>query len=480
MSKQRLMQDYTQLPAEFYSEQQAEPLPEPQLLIQNESLMSQLNCTLMPAELLDLTAGTLQQVNCRPLAQKYVGHQFGYYNPDLGDGRGLLLGQWRDKNNQAWDFHLKGAGRTPYSRQGDGRAVLRSTIREFLASEALHGLGIPTTRALSIATSPEKVKRETLEPRASLIRVTKSHIRFGHFQWAANMGQTHFTALVQFVTEKHFPQWSTLPFEQQAWSLFDYACQSTAKLMALWKAYGFNHGVMNTDNMSILGETFDFGPYAFLDDYQADFVCNHSDYEGRYGYNQQANIGLWNCKILAGAFSNWVENQRLEQSLQQFVDDYYQHYQQQMLYRLGLDTIQSDDMTFIIALLEKLNHYRIDYNLFFRRLSLWQTDSDASLMALLPKPDAFSDWFKLLAQRIERENISESNWQNRLLGRNPSVTLRNYIAQEVIVAAEQGNSAPLHLWLKALQSPFDAHPELEIYQQPPLPHQKGFQLSCSS
>jgi len=480
MLKSHLLQDFTQLPADFYRHQLPEPQPHAQLIIQNNQLLSQLNCTLNATELLDLTAGTLQQVDCQPLAQKYVGHQFGYYNPDLGDGRGLLLGQWHDKNDQAWDFHLKGAGRTPYSRQGDGRAVLRSCIREFLASEALYGLGIPTTRALTIATSSEKVKREMLEPRASLIRVTPSHIRFGHFQWAANQGEKHFKALVAFVIQKHFPQWQIHPFQHQAWLIFDQACQNTAKLLAQWKSFGFSHGVMNTDNMSILGETFDFGPYAFLDDYQADFICNHSDYEGRYGYNQQANIGLWNCKILAGSFADWVDNGLLEQSLQAFVDNYYQHYRQQMLHRLGLDTTQSTDMTLIIELLERLNRYAIDYSLFFRRLALWQTESEFSFFHLLPEPEAFSDWLNSLEKRIQQEQITDSVWRQRIQQRNPSVILRNYIAQDIIIAAEHGNTEPLHHWLKALQSPFKAHRALSKYQQPPLAHQKGFQLSCSS
>ncbi len=480
MPKLRLLQDYTQLPPDFYSHQQPEPQTNAQLVIQNEALLSQLDCKLNTSELLDLTAGTLRQVDCQPIAQKYVGHQFGYYNPDLGDGRGLLLGQWHDSNNQAWDFHLKGAGRTPYSRQGDGRAVLRSCIREFLASEALFGLGIPTTRALTIATSSETVRRETLEPRASLIRVTPSHIRFGHFQWAANQGEKHFKALIAFVIEKHFPQWLGHPFQQQAWLVFDQACQNTAKLLAQWKAFGFNHGVMNTDNMSILGETFDFGPYAFLDDYQADFICNHSDYEGRYGYNQQANIGLWNCKILAGTFADWVDNSLLEQSLQAFVDNYYQHYRQQMLHRLGLDNTQETDMAFIVELLEKLNHYAIDYSLFFRRLALWQTESEPAFLQLLPEPEVFSDWFNGLEKRIEQEQIPDSVWRERIEQRNPSVVLRNYIAQDIINAAQQGDTQPLHNWLKALQSPFKSHSELSEYQQPPLPNQKGFQLSCSS
>lgn len=480
MSKHTLSQDYNQLPDQFYTELRPEPQTDARLIIENEALLTQLNCNLNDAELLDLTAGTLTQFNCQPLAQKYVGHQFGYYNPDLGDGRGLLLGQWHDKNNQAWDFHLKGAGRTPYSRQGDGRAVLRSTIREFLASEALYGLGIPTSRALTIATSAESVRREIWEPRASLIRVSPTHIRFGHFQWAAQKGDVHFKALVEFVIKKHFPHQQNQSFQQQAWSIFDYACQSTAKLMAQWKAFGFNHGVMNTDNMSILGETFDFGPFAFLDDYQADFICNHSDYEGRYGFNQQANIGLWNCKVLAGAFSNWIDETQLEKSLQDFIDSYHQHYQQQMMHRLGLDTAQENDMDLIVGLLERLNQYSIDYSLFFRRLALWQTESDSALIALLPKPDAFSDWFDNLENRIRQENITDTDWRQRILQRNPSVILRNHIAQDIITAAETGDMQPLHTWLLALQSPFESHEVLNHYQQPPLAHQKGLQLSCSS
>lgn len=480
MNKPLLTQAYTQLPNDFYQRVAPEPLEDATLLIQNEALLRQLDCDITQADLQAITAGQLDAYHLTPIAQKYVGHQFGFYNPNLGDGRGLLLGQWRDANHHSWDFHLKGAGRTPFSRQGDGRAVLRSTIREFLASEALFGLGIPTTRALSIATSTERVQREILEPRATLIRVTSSHIRFGHFQWAAGEGKGQLHALLNFVIAQHFPQWLDLSQPNQAKQLFNHICVATARLMAHWKAVGFNHGVMNTDNMSILGETFDFGPYAFLDDYQADFVCNHSDYEGRYGFNQQANVGLWNCKVLGSTFSDWLDASEIETCLQNYVSHYHDHYLTLMMRRLGLDHSTAEDMNFIIELLEKLHHDRIDYSLFFRRLALWQTDEASDFFKLLPHSDAFTNWLSQLEKRIAKENITQAVWRDRICQRNPSILLRNHIAQEIITACEQGDSTPLHTWLDALQSPFEPHLELADYQRPPQANQKGLQLSCSS
>ena len=480
MSKRLLPQDYTQLPASFYTKVEAEPQHNAKLLIQNTAILQQLDCDLNEAEILDLASGKLKLFAAEPIAQKYVGHQFGYFNPDLGDGRGLLLGQWYDADQQAWDFHLKGAGRTPYSRRGDGRAVLRSTLREFLASEALAGLGVPTTRALAIASSDEPVQREILEPRASLIRVSPTHIRFGHFEWAASQSPSTLETLLQFVVQKHFPQWSAASRSEQACYFFENVCVKTAELLAKWQAVGFNHGVMNTDNMSILGETFDFGPFAFFDDFNANFVCNHSDHDGRYGYNQQAKIAMWNCQVLAASLSGLVADADLQKNLQLFVEVYNRQYLMEMVQRLGLSELQINDKDLIGDLLVLMDKYSVDYNLFFRRLATWQTDEEPQLLELLSTPKAFNAWFDRFEKRLKEEGIEESVWRQRIVHNNPSVVLRNYIAQEIIEAVEQGDVEPLHRWLEALQSPFAEHLDLLAYQQPPAVAQKGFQLSCSS
>lgn len=479
----KLEQDYTDLPKSYFSHVQPEPMENAKLVSVNRALMKQIDCDLTDEQLLDLLSGYLQQVSCDPLAQKYVGHQFGVYNPDLGDGRGMLLGQWQDNRGQAWDFHLKGAGRTPYSRRGDGRAVLRSTIREYLASEALNGLGVPTTRGLGMATSDEPVQREIVEPRATLIRVSHTHIRFGHFQFAASKGAAHMETLLNFVVQKHYPAHQQDSLEDKAWVVLHQACIKTAKLLAKWQTVGFNHGVMNTDNMSIIGETFDFGPFAFFDDFKIDFICNHSDYEGRYAYNQQAQIALWNCKVLATCFDGLLTEEQAQQAMEDFVQTYNRAYLEDMTAKLGLETVQNGDKALIGDLLVLMDQFQVDYSLFFRRLAKWQTDQENALFELIhPEqlPVGFSQWFDKFNARVKLESVALSVWHERILKANPSIVLRNYIAQQIIEKAERGDYAMLNEWLIALQSPFEEHPNLADFQQPPRPYQKGMQLSCSS
>lgn len=478
-----LEQDYTELPKSYFSHVDPEPMANARLVSINQALMQQIDCELTDEELLDLVSGQLQKIDANPLAQKYVGHQFGVYNPDLGDGRGLLLGQWRDKSDQEWDFHLKGAGRTPYSRRGDGRAVLRSTIREYLASEALYGLGVPTTRGLVIATSDEPVQREIIEPRATLIRVSHSHIRFGHFQFAASKGAAHMETLLNFVVKKHYPDHAQASLAEKAWVVLHQACIKTAKLLAKWQTVGFNHGVMNTDNMSILGETFDFGPFAFFDDFKIDFICNHSDYEGRYAYNQQAQIALWNCKVLATCFEGLLTEEQAQQAMDDFVQTYNRAYLEDMNAKLGLESVQTGDKELIGDLLVLMDQFAVDYSLFFRRLATWQTDNETELFELIQSdglPTGFQQWFDKFQARVEKEAVEMADWRERILKANPSIILRNYIAQQIIEKAEKGDYKMLNEWLVALQNPFDDHPSLADFQQPPRPYQKGMQLSCSS
>ena len=478
-----LKQDFFELPKSFYSPVMPEAMTHPELLSVNQALMAQIDCDLSDEQILDLLSGHLEKVDAQPLAQKYVGHQFGYFNPDLGDGRGLLLGQWIDRRHQAWDFHLKGAGRTPYSRGGDGRAVLRSTIREYLASEALYGLGVPTTRGLAIARAEEPVQRETLEPRATLIRVSHTHIRFGHFQFAAGKGKAHLEALLHFVVKKHYPEFADADLEHQAQAVLMQACLKTARLLAKWQTVGFNHGVMNTDNMSILGETFDFGPFAFFDDFKIDFICNHSDHEGRYAYNQQAQIALWNCKVLAGCFEGVITEAEAQAAMDAFVQEYNGAYLTEMNRKLGLEKVEAGDKDMIGDLLVLMDQFKVDYSLFFRRLAKWQTDAEAELFALIHAealPTGFKQWFDKFQKRVEQEGVAMMDWRERILQANPSIVLRNYIAQQIIEQAEKGDYTMLNEWLVALQNPFDEHPRLAEFQQPPRPYQKGMQLSCSS
>ncbi len=263
-----------------------------------------------------LMSGATMLPGMDPLAQKYTGHQFGTYNPALGDGRGLLLGEALTPQGPC-DLHLKGAGQTPYSRFGDGRAVLRSSIREYLAGEAMAGLRIPTTLALAVAVNGEKVMRERVEPGATLLRVAESHVRFGHFEWLYQQKRSDdIEHLMHHVIERHRPQLATQPAPLEA--LYQDVVTRTAELIARWQAYGFVHAVMNTDNMSILGLTLDYGPYAFMDRFDPQLTPNHTDASGRYAFDQQPGVALWNLTVLAQCLTPLIDPERLREILDSY------------------------------------------------------------------------------------------------------------------------------------------------------------------
>ncbi|WP_029935427.1 protein adenylyltransferase SelO [Thiomicrospira pelophila] len=466
-------QTYLEIPADFYTQLSPEPLVQAHLVALNRDLIQQQHVDLSEQTILDIAAGKVVE-GMSPLAQKYTGHQFGYYNPDLGDGRGILLGQWQTPQGEHFDWHLKGAGRTPYSRRGDGRAVLRSVIREYLASEALHALSVPTTRALAIASGDEQVWRESLEPRANLIRVTPTHIRFGHFEWAASQSPQHSQTLADYVIKHHYPECASEPKPYE--SLLKLILQRTARTIAHWQAVGFNHGVMNTDNMSILGETFDFGPYAFFDDCQIDYICNHTDTGGRYAYNEQPNVGLWNGQVLAQAFEPLIESaEKRQDSLNDYVEAYNQNYVDLMRAKLGLTNPQPKDKLLIADLLICLDKHRVDYHVFMRSLADLNNPHP-----VWPQTDDYQAWLLAYKQRLEQETLTEAQRSELILNTNPALVLRNYIAQHIIEQAEKGDRDIVDQWRQWLASPFIENPEWQQWTQPPHSHLKGHQLSCSS
>lgn len=312
----------------FSTEVLPDPIAEPRLVVASPAALALLD---LPAETSDealfaeLFGGHKLWSEAEPRAMVYSGHQFGSYNPRLGDGRGLLLGEVINQAGEHWDLHLKGAGQTPYSRMGDGRAVLRSSIREFLASEALPALGIPSSRALCVIGSSTPVWREKKESAATLLRLAPSHVRFGHFEYFYYTRQhDQLKQLAAFVLEHHFADCNAA--ERPYAAMFRQVVERNAELIARWQAYGFCHGVMNTDNMSILGITFDYGPYAFLDDFDANHICNHSDDAGRYSFSNQVPIAHWNLAALAQALTPLVEVDELRASLDLFLPLYQAHY----------------------------------------------------------------------------------------------------------------------------------------------------------
>ena len=456
---------------------------EPRMVICSAEALALLDLpahTATEPSLLALASGAWFWPQSTPLAMVYSGHQFGGYTPRLGDGRGLLLGEVRNNAGEHWDIHLKGAGLTPFSRSGDGRAVLRSSIREFLASEYLHTLGIPTSRALCVTDSKTMVWREQRETAATLIRLAPSHIRFGHFEYFYyNQKHAELEQLQAHVLKDLYPE--CLSADEPLLALLSAVVQRTAETIALWQAYGFCHGVMNTDNMSILGLTFDFGPYAFLDDFKQAHICNHSDNHGRYAFNQQVAMGYWNLTAFAETLTKQVPVARLQEVLDGYAAIQQQAYLKAMRARLGLLDEQAGDALLVDKLLAQMDHSAVDYTLFFRQLGERPVaEALAKLRDEFINRAAFDEWSDEFMARNAHDSRSQEQRQTQMHAVNPLYMLRNYLIQIAIEAAEDGDDAPLHTLHQVLSHPFTEQEGCAEYAQRPPDWGKHLSISCSS
>ena len=472
------------LPEAFYTRLNPTPLDNPKLVALSISAADLLNLSVsteLKQQLTDVCSGAESSEHFDPLAMVYSGHQFGGYSPQLGDGRGLLLGEVRNQQGEKWDLHLKGAGSTPYSRFGDGRAVLRSCIREYLASEALHHLDIPTTRALCVVTSDTPVYREVEEKGSTLLRLARTHIRFGHFEYFCHTKQhDQLKTLADFCIDQYFPELSQ---ENDKYSLFfSKVVTATAELIAKWQAIGFAHGVMNTDNMSILGDTFDYGPYGFQDGFDWHYICNHSDHSGRYAFSQQPDIGYWNCGRLAKALMPLIENpEALQKELDSYPDTYTENYLRLMGKKLGLENTVPEDQALIQQLLQLLHNTKCDYTLFFRHLSHHvPLERENNILSLFSEQGGLIDWLEKYDDRLLKQSLSDKGRQSAMCGINPKYILRNHLAQIAIEKAEQGDYQEIEQLMTVLQSPFEEHPELKHYAEKPPAWATGLEISCSS
>lgn len=430
--------------------------------------------------LLQLASGTWHWPQHEPRAMVYSGHQFGGYTPRLGDGRGLLLGEVLNTAGEHWDVHLKGAGLTPFSRTGDGRAVLRSSIREFLASEYLHKLGIPTSRALCVTDSETIVWREHRETAAMLLRLSPSHIRFGHFEYFYyNKQYGELERLHEHVLNDLYPE--CLIADEPLAALLTEVVKRTAETIALWQAYGFCHGVMNTDNMSILGLTFDFGPYAFLDDFKHNHICNHSDNRGRYAFNQQVAMGYWNLTAFAETLTRYVAVERLQEILDGYAAIQQQAYLTAMRARLGLIGEHEADALLIDKLLVQMDQSAVDYTLFFRQLGeLPAAQALEKLRDEFVNRSAFDEWSAEYMARIANDSRNQEQRRTQMHAVNPLYMLRNYLIQIAIEAAEDDDYAPLHKLHQVLSSPFTEQAGCAEYAERPPQWGKHLSISCSS
>ncbi|BBQ84068.1 TPA: YdiU family protein [Kluyvera ascorbata] len=466
---------------DFYTALRPTPLHNARVIWHNAPLAQELEIPeslFTPAQGAGVWGGEALLPGMSPLAQVYSGHQFGAWAGQLGDGRGILLGEQQLSNGRTVDWHLKGAGLTPYSRMGDGRAVLRSTIRESLASEALHYLGIPGTRALTIVTSDTPVYRETVESGAMLMRIAESHIRFGHFEHFYYRHDIDSVRTLADFAIRHY--WPHLQHEADGYALwFQDIVARTARMIARWQTVGFAHGVMNTDNMSILGLTLDYGPFGFLDDYQPAFICNHSDHQGRYRFDNQPAVGLWNLQCLAQALSPLIAVDTLNAALDDYQTVLFREYGQRMRRKLGLFSEENGDNDLLNGLYALMEREGSDYSRTFRLLSETEQHNGASpLRDEFIDRAAFDTWFTQYRARLQQEQVDDAQRQQAMKQANPAIVLRNWLAQRAIEQAEKGDYQELHRLHDALRDPWcDRDDE---YSRRPPDWGKRLEVSCSS
>ncbi|BFU89249.1 MAG: UPF0061 protein [Nitrospira sp.] len=477
---------YARLPQAFYARLNPTPFGAPPYLVHANHAAAEL-IDLDPAQLArpEFTAlfgGSALAPGMEPLAMLYSGHQFGVYVPQLGDGRAILLGEVKNDQGEQWDLHLKGAGMTPFSRDGDGRAVLRSTIREYLCCAAMHGLRIPTARALCLVGSDDKVYREQVETGAMLVRMAPSHVRFGTFEvFYYRKQHEHLKTLADYVIDRHFPHLRDA--EEKYARFFREVVERTAKLIAQWQGVGWAHGVMNTDNMSILGLTLDYGPYGFMDDYDAGFICNHSDHNGRYAFNQQPYIGLWNLSCLAQALLPLAEKEALKAGLETYQPLFEQEYVKLMRTKFGLGVERGEDDELIRDFLGLLQGSHADYTIVLRELSRFSTadgTTNETLREHFLNRDRFDEWAVRYRDRLRNEYSRDDERRDRMDRVNPRYVLRNYLAQTAIEKACNKDFSEIDRLFTLLQDPFDDQPGMEAYALPPPNWGKHLAVSCSS
>lgn len=481
-----MQNDFAKFPPAFYTHLPPTPLPAPYLIAASQDVASDLgldSAALGTAPLLDIFTGNTLAPGSQPLAAVYSGHQFGVWAGQLGDGRAIVLGNLVDKQGISQEIQLKGAGKTPYSRMGDGRAVLRSSIREFLCSEAMEALGIPTTRALCITGSDQTVQRETLETAAVVTRVAPSFIRFGSFEhWYANQNEPLLGLLADTVIANWYPALAETPSPYAA--LLQEVSRRTAILIAQWQAVGFMHGVMNTDNMSILGLTLDYGPFGFMEGFDLQHICNHSDHQGRYAFHMQPRIGLWNCYALGQALVPLIGDvDETKEALAIYQTTYDQHYQHLMMQKLGLTGSQADDAQLLSQLMALMDDNKTDYPIFFRKLSDVQstaTTPEHVLRDLFVQREAFDQWCERYRARLRHENSLDAQRKANMDKVNPKYVLRNYLAQVAIDKAQQKDFSEVERLLRVLQKPFDEQPENDAYAAFPPDWSQQVCVSCSS
>ncbi|EGL65996.1 hypothetical protein AGRO_1249 [Agrobacterium sp. ATCC 31749] len=480
---------YARLPERFSAAVLPTPVKAPRLIAFNRTLAEELLLDVADLDddrLAAIFSGNVVPQGAEPLAMAYAGHQFGGFVPQLGDGRAILLGEVIDVNGKRRDIQLKGSGPTPFSRRGDGRAALGPVLREYIVSEAMFALGIPATRALAAVLSGDRVQREVGLPGGVFTRVAASHIRVGTFQFfAAREDDEGIRSLADYVIDRHYPE--AKDADNPYLALLRGIAERQCGLIARWMMVGFIHGVMNTDNMAVSGETIDFGPCAFLDEYHPNKVFSSIDAQGRYAYNNQPGIAQWNIARLAECLLPLLDPEvekaaeLANATLADFATAFPQRWLTGMREKLGLATEEEGDMDLIQSLLSLMQASEADFTLTFRRLS-HTANGDAEpfrgMFVDIAGADAFLTRWR---ERAGRDGISDSERSAAMLSVNPAVIPRNHRIEELIEAAvEDGDFEPFHAMLTAIATPFEERPDNFVYMQPPMSHERVFRTFCGT
>ena len=466
---------YLSLPEIFYDKVSPSPLNNPFLVHFNKEFASEIGFVYTKDEH-DQLVRFINGEDIKgldPFAMVYAGHQFGHFVPRLGDGRAINLGVLN-----GYRLQTKGSGRTLYSRDGDGRAVLRSSIREYLVSEAMHSLGIETTRALAIIGSKHRVYREKWESGAIVLRASPTWIRFGSFEYFAYSGRIdELKLLIDFTIKDSFLH--LLGEDDRYIKLFEEVVDKTALMVAKWMSVGFSHGVMNTDNFSIFGLSIDYGPFSFMDDYNPNFICNHTDREGRYSFSNQPQIAYWNLLALVEAFSKVIKRDSLLEIIKSFEDRFNSYNIDLVREKLGLEQKFEDDINLMKVLFSVMAQERVDFTLFFRTISSYNSDR-SDIKKLFKTTCMIDDWLDLYDDRLKLEKCSHEQRVQKLKKINPKYILKNYMLQEAIDKAELGDFSGVDDLFRLAKDPFSEHPFFERYAKATPKEFSGMKLSCSS
>jgi uncharacterized protein YdiU (UPF0061 family) len=472
----------------LYTPWEAMPVPAPRLLAFNDALATELGAdpeALRGPEGVAVLAGNAVPDGASPVAQAYAGHQFGGYSPRLGDGRALLLGEVLDVHGRRRDLHFKGSGRTPYARGGDGKAAVGPMLREYVIGEAMHALGIPTTRALAVLATGEDVVRETLLPGAVLVRVAASHLRVGTFQYAAAQGDTALLRrLADYAIARHHPQ--ALAADNPYLAFFEAVSDAQAALIAHWMSVGFIHGVMNTDNMAISGETIDYGPCAFMDGYDPATVFSSIDHGGRYAYGNQPAIAQWNLARLAQTLLPLLDDDAdtaiaaAGEVLQSFPDRYHDDRLRAMRAKLGLTGVQGDVLELSEALFAVLHAQSVDFTACFRALSSSVRGDPQPARALFAEPAAFDAWSEGWLERLASQASDPHAIAAAMDRVNPLYIPRNHLVEQALAAATAGDPEPFERLVGVLLQPYDERPGLDPYAAPAPPSFGEYVTFCGT